>query len=91
MIKLETDITNNKIILEHDMCCKEQVIDEFVQALDIVIADYELKTTYLNKSLSNEEKEQLVISKRKEYLELMMKKECLCKKYLSDTTTHIKE
>lgn len=89
MIKLEIDIVNKKFILEHDMFCKEHVIDEITKVLDTIIIDYEIKTRPINNSLSEEEKTQLLILKRKEYLKLIEQKQCDYKEYFNDSLTHI--
>ena len=82
MIKCYIDITKNEFSLEHDACCVEHVTDEMTKVLDYIIADYEIKISPRLEKLSTEEKESLLLCKRKEYLEAMAQKECFCKDYL---------
>lgn len=89
MIKLDIDIVNEKFALEHDMFCKEHVVDEITKVLDTIIIDYEIKTKPTSNSLSEKEKAQLLIAKRKEYLKLIENKECDYKEYFADPLTHI--
>lgn len=89
MIKLNIDSVNDRFELEHDMFCKEHVIDEITKVLDTIIIDYEIKTRPTKNSLSDDEKMQLLISKRKEYLELIEKKESDYKVYFANSMTHI--
>ena len=91
MIDLYVDSTNNIFGLEHDMHCKEHIVDEFVKALDVIIADYEIKTIPSIDELSEEEKQHLIVLKRAEYLNLMKKQDCTCTDYLRSKITHIKE
>lgn len=91
LIKLYIDSIKNDFILEHDACCKEHVADELVKVLDIIIADYEIKSSPKKNSLPNKDKEKILLDKRSEYLEMISQKECSCKDYLFTSDNHIRE
>lgn len=89
MIKSNIDITNGQFALEHDVFCKEHVVDEITKLLDLIIIDNEIKTVPSKNDLTLEEKKELLLTKRKEYLELMEKQECDYSEYFSNPFTYI--
>ena len=82
MIKLEIDSTNNIFVIEHDLACKEHLLDEMVLILDHIIVDCEIRKfkPYEKKTLP--ELESILHEKRKEYLRLMENEKCTCIGYL---------
>ena len=66
MIELKIDSTKNELSLTHDVCCNEHLADELAIIIDIMIADYFIKNGHKYDNFSLEEKEKIIIEKRKE-------------------------
>ena len=91
MIELKIDSTENELSLTHDMCCNEHLADELAIIIDIMVADYFIKSgnKYCNCSL--EEKEKIILEKRKEILQMVSNKTCTCQDYLKNSNVHIRK
>lgn len=55
------------------------------------IADYFIKNGHKYDNFSLEEKEKIIIEKRKEILQLISDKPCTCKDYLKNSDIHIRK
>lgn len=91
MIELKIDSTKNELTLTHDMCCDEHLAGELAIIIDIIVADYFMKFGHKYDNCSLEEKEKIIIEKRKEILQLISDKPCTCKDYLKNSDIHIRE
>ena len=91
MIELKIDSTENKLSLTHDVYCNEHLADELTIIIDIMVADYFVKSGHKYDNCSLEEKEKIIIEKRKEILQLISDKPCTCKDYLKKSDIHIRE
>ena len=89
MIELKIDSTKNELSLTHDMCCDEHLAGELAIIIDIIVADYFMKFGHKYDNCSLEEKEKIIIEKRKEILQLISDKPCTCKDYLKNSDIHI--
>ena len=56
-----------------------------------MIADYFIKNGHKYDNFSLEEKEKIIIEKRKEILQLISDKPCTCKDYLKNSDIHIRK
>lgn len=65
MIELKIDSTKNELSLTHDMCCDEHLAGELAIIIDIIVADYFMKFGHKYDNCSLEEKEKIIIEKRK--------------------------
>lgn len=90
MIKLDLDENIGRFNLIHDHFCSQHFVDEITKVIDTIIIDYEIKTTKYRDFPLNEKKE-ILLKKRKEYLDMILKKECQCLEYLSTPVTCIKD
>lgn len=77
MIELKTDSTENELSLTHDMCCNEHLADELAIIIDIILADYFVK--------SDNKYDNCSIEKTKKVLQLISDKPCICKDYLKNS------
>lgn len=91
MIECKLNNTKKQFELIHDMQCREHIADELALLLDVIIADYEVKTSRKCMNCSLEEKEQIVVSERNRVLEIIIQKECTCKKYLQNSDISIRK
>lgn len=65
--------------------------DELAIIIDIMIADYFIKNGHKYDNCSLEEKEKIIIEKRKEIMQLISDKPCTCKDYLKNSDIHIRK
>lgn len=89
MMEVKIDSTKNELSLTHDMCCNEHLADELAIIIDIMVADYFIKSG--NKNCSLKEKEKNVLEKRKEILQMVSNKTCTCQDYLKNPNVHIRK
>lgn len=83
MISVHIDGVENKLKLEHSLYCDQHLIDELTKVLDIIISDLYLKVDRKNINKTLNVKEEILLKKRKQVLEEMMKLDCTCRDYLS--------
>lgn len=91
MIELKINGINKELMMVHDLCCQEHLVDELTMIIDTIVADYVIKNSPKHNGYSLAEKEKLITQKRNEILILMTKKECTCQEYLQTDDTYIRE
>ena len=83
IIELKIDSTENEPSLTHDMCCNEYLTDELAIIIDIIAADYFVK--------SDNKYDNCSIKKTKKVLQLISDKPCICKDYLKNSDMYIRK
>ncbi|CEJ75483.1 Uncharacterised protein [[Clostridium] sordellii] len=91
MIKVYIDEVKGIFELEHNMCCREQLVNELTKILDIIIVDCEIKEKLEYKNKTLKEKEILTVNLRQLIINQILKMDCSCIEYLSNKEKHIKD